>query len=154
MKIHAPELVFVEINVFFHGTKVQENKRFYSNAAYSPLHLDCIFCDTSFQIQTDQGTMANMWRGGRMMTPCLSQLLKIALDSGASRTSASMITEIPNCRAFQLPSLRSISSLLQFSRGFAADSGAAGPPDGQYISLNNLRDNPGANKTVSLSTQP
>jgi hypothetical protein len=97
--------------------------------------------------------MATIWRGGRLMTTCLSQVLKAALDTGAIRTRTSMVTEMAGANTSQLPSLRSNSSMLQFNRGFAAtgDSGASGPPDGQYISLNNLRDNPGANKTVSES---
>jgi hypothetical protein len=64
------------------------------------------------------------------------------------------MTEITGSSTAQLPSLRSLSSKLNFNRGFAAmgESGMYGPPDGEYISLNNLRDNPGASKTVSSSS--
>jgi hypothetical protein len=86
-----------------------------------------------------------------MMTPCLSQLFRGVLDASVVRTTSSTMTEFASCSSAQLPSLRSLSSMLQFNRGFAAngDSGASGPPDGHYISLNNIRDNPGSNKTVS-----
>ena len=98
--------------------------------------------------------MATMWRGGRMMTTCLSQLLKGALDSSVSRTSTSVVTQLTRCSAAEIPTLGSLPSGLHFNRGFGAlgDSAGSGPPDGQYISLNNLRDNPGATKTVSFRT--
>ncbi|KAL4529265.1 hypothetical protein Ndes2526B_g04094 [Nannochloris sp. 'desiccata'] len=93
--------------------------------------------------------MATVWRGGRMMTPCLSHLLRGAMDSGVVKPITPTMTEIAISSTNQLPALRSLSSMLHFNRGFAAlgESGGSGPPDGQYISLNNLRDNPGANKT-------
>jgi len=98
--------------------------------------------------------MVTVWRGGRMMTACLSHLLRGALDSKLVGSRTAGMSEILSCSTEKLISLRSLSSKLNFNRGFAAmgESGGYGPPDGQYISLNNLRDNPGANKTVSSSS--
>ena len=93
--------------------------------------------------------MATMWCSGRGMMTGLSQLLQRALDAGSGVSNVTSIQQIMGSTNNRLPSLRSLSSV-PFSRGFATggEHSAAGPPDGHYVTLNTISDNPGATKTV------
>ena len=75
-----------------------------------------------------------------LMTTRLSQLVKCASESSAVNSALSSLSII-GC------SFQTLRMLPSISRGFA-DSAASGPPDGHYVTLNSISDNPGANKTV------
>ena len=100
--------------------------------------------------------MANMWRGrGRAMMTGLSQLIQATAEARGAGIASTSYHEIMSANTSSLISLRALSSLIQqpLSRGFAAAVAdgappASGPPDGHYIALNNISDNPGATKTV------
>jgi hypothetical protein len=94
--------------------------------------------------------MAAAWRSRTMMAG-LAQLLQRTLDVGTAGACSSGLSQLMGASASRLPSLRALPMAMQShgARGFAASAdGRAGPPDGHYIVLNDIRDNPGSSKTV------